>query len=96
MATNGVGWVNATEATKVDNFFEDNTRPNLLSFDFDGTNGNVTFHFDEVVDASSFNPLGVTFQTTKTAGFITFTLEGECLLCKKKITPPKSPITKYK
>ncbi|GMH88778.1 hypothetical protein TrST_g6209 [Triparma strigata] len=40
----------------------DSTFPTLLSFDFDPTNGNLTFHFDEVVDTSSFDAAGITIQ----------------------------------
>jgi len=40
----------------------DSTQPKLLSFDYDPVNYNFTFHFDEPVKVSTFDPTALTIQ----------------------------------
>ncbi|CAI8014680.1 hypothetical protein GBAR_LOCUS9168 [Geodia barretti] len=46
-----------------DQFFLDETRPELISFDLDMTLGHLILMFNETVNASSFDPTGITLQS---------------------------------
>jgi hypothetical protein len=61
---NSVVEIASTAAQQVSSggFVEDNTRPNVISFDLDMTEEVLTLHFREPVDVSSYEPTAVTLQ----------------------------------
>ena len=61
---NGLVEIPPTSALNVTSFTADETPPVLTAFDLDMNIGQITFTFDEVVNGTSFNPVGVQIQNS--------------------------------
>jgi hypothetical protein len=61
MAGNSLASTDVSNTLLATTYVADTTRPNLLSFDFNPA-GNFTFHFDEVIDVTSFDSVHVVIQ----------------------------------
>ena len=62
MAGNDIVFINSSSPLDVSVFTPDRTQPVLLSYDLDLDSGKVRLTFDEVVNSSSLNPTGISFQ----------------------------------
>ena len=68
--------VPTNNALRITSHTADTTRPSLSAFDFDLNLGIVTLVFSESVNASTFNPTQVTFQSAPSSPLHTFSLTG--------------------
>jgi len=66
LSGNALDPVPPDNAQKADAFFEDLIRPSLVEFDLDMDNGVLILTFNETVDASSLQPMGITILSDNT------------------------------